>query len=376
MSNTLTALTPTLFSAAQDVSAEPFGAVDAVNVDFDDRGVSVGDDVDVPVAPTRTASDFTPAATSSTGSSAEADTEKVIITKSRKVSWHLTGEQQRRLENGGTNQEWIRQLIAQGMRTLRNEAEGDCAEAIKVGASRAVGTAGVAPFSANINQIVRARKALRDNGAPMADAQLVFDTAAGADLRELNIIQQADQAGSAEERRSGNLLRQFGFQLRESAGIELHTQGTGTGYNTNGALAVGARDVTVEGGSGTILAGDVINFDASSDVHQYVVNTALASNQITIGRPGIRTARADDDAFSLVGDYTPLLAFERSAVVAAMRPPIMPPNPTIEQMLVSDEMGMTYLMLAIAQYGQITWELHLAWGFKVVQGEHVVLLLS
>jgi hypothetical protein len=37
---------------------------------------------------------------------------------------------------------------------------------------------------------------------------------------------------------------------------------------------------------------------------------------------------------------------------------------------------MTYLMLDIAQYGQRTWELHLAWGFKSVQPEHVAILLG
>ena len=37
---------------------------------------------------------------------------------------------------------------------------------------------------------------------------------------------------------------------------------------------------------------------------------------------------------------------------------------------------MTYLLLQIAGYGMSTWELHLAGGFKVVQGEHVALVLG
>jgi len=78
-----------------------------------------------------------------------------------------------------------------------------------------------------------------------------------------------------------------------------------------------------------------------------------------------------------IGDsYTPNMAFSRNAVVGVMRPPLMPANPTIQQMLISDEFGMTYLMLDIAQYGQRTWELHLAWGFKAVQPEHIALLIG
>jgi hypothetical protein len=38
--------------------------------------------------------------------------------------------------------------------------------------------------------------------------------------------------------------------------------------------------------------------------------------------------------------------------------------------------GLTYLLLEMPQYGQITWELHLAWGFKVVNSEFVALLLG
>jgi hypothetical protein len=50
----------------------------------------------------------------------------VTITKSRKVSWNLTGEQIRSLDNAnGITPDWVGQLVQQGMRTLRNEAEID-----------------------------------------------------------------------------------------------------------------------------------------------------------------------------------------------------------------------------------------------------------
>jgi hypothetical protein len=54
----------------------------------------------------------------------------------------------------------------------------------------------------------------------------------------------------------------------------------------------------------------------------------------------------------------------------------MPPNPTISQAMICDAMGMSYLIIEIAQYGQVSWELHLAWGFRVIQSEHVALLLG
>lgn len=372
MANTLTALEPTLFTAAQQVSNEAFGVIDAVSADFNDQGVAIGDAVTVPIAPSRAASDFVPGVNTVQGADATAEDVKVQITKSRKVSWHLTGEQIRSLDNGATSAEWIRQLIAQGMRTLRNEAEADCANAIKVGASRATGTAGTNPFSSNINAMVDLRKILRDNGAPLADMSLCFNSTSEAALQKLAIIQQADQAGSPEERRSGNLNRQFGFALRTSAGLELHTAGTGASYLTNGVTAEGARNIAVDTGTGTILDGDVVTIAGT----QYVVNNGLDTGVIKIGRPGALAEISDNTAVALAADYTPILGFERSAVAAVMRPPIIPMNPTIQQLPISDQEGMTYLLLDIAQYGQRTWELHLAWGFKVVQGEHVAILLS
>lgn len=374
MANTLTELQPVLFSAAQNVSSEPFGMVDAINTNFADQGVAKGDKVKVPVAPSRAASDFTPANIASAGEDATADDVEVEITKSRKVSWHLTGEQQRSLDNGAASSEWIRQLVEQGMRTLRNEAEVDAATAVYTGASRAVGTAGTNPFASALTPLADAKKILRDNGAPMGDLQFVMDTTSETNLLKLNLITQADQAGSDAERRAGIVGRQYGFAMRQSAGLDTHTKGTGTSYQLSAAGAVGDTSISVDTGSGTLIAGDIVTFAGTST--KYVANSALSGGSFTIGRPGLLAAEADNDAVTIGNDYTPNVAFDRNAVVGIMRPPLMPANPTQQAMLISDGMGMTYLMLDIAQYGQRTWEIHLAWGFKAVQSEHIAILLG
>lgn len=381
MANTLTALAPTLYSAAKEVAAEPFGVVGAINTSFDDKGVAKGDTVSVPIAPVRTASDFTPAATAGAGADATATTTPVTITKSRKVDWNLTGEQLRSLENGGTNLDWAKQLLLQGMRTLRNEAETDAALAVALGASRAVGTAGTTPFASDINLLVDARKVLVDNGAPKADMQFVGDTSAEANLLKLGIIQNAYQAGSDEERRSGQLRRQFGFLPNSSAGIALHTSGTASGATTNNAgYAVGTTTLTLAAaGTGTILAGDVITFAGDTNKYVVVSGDADVSNggTITIAAPGLRVAMsAATKAITVVSSFTPNLAFERNAIVGTLRPPLIPANPTIKQMPISDDKGMTYLMLEIAQYGMVSWELHLAWGFKTVNPEFSSIVLG
>ncbi|HEU0264326.1 MAG TPA: hypothetical protein VFR01_01210, partial [Geobacterales bacterium] len=345
MANTLTALAPILFSAAQNVSNEPFGVVDSITTSFDDKAVAKGDNIVVPVAPTRAATDFIPSNTASSGDDATASSVIVKITQSKKVSWHLTGEQIRSLDNGGDSKEWARQLVAQGMRTLRNLAEADAALSIKQGASRAYGTAGTTPFGSDISEIPNLYKMLKDNGAPMADMQLVVDTSAGLNLRKLGIIQQAYQAGSDAERRSGKLLRQFGFAINESAGIALHTKGTGTLYVTSGSTAPGVTDIALVTGTNTVLSGDVVTFAADTN-NKYIVNIGVAApGTISLGRPGARVTIATANAMTIGNNYMPNLAFERSAVVGVYRPPIIPENPTIQQMKISDPSGLTFLLL-------------------------------
>ncbi len=382
MGNVFTALMPVLFSAAQEISCEPFGIISAISSNFDDKQVAKGDVVKVPLASGGVPEDFVPANVPPQGDSDTAGEVDVQITASKKRSWHLTGEQRRSLENAGTDKEWLRQKVMQEMRALRNAAEADCGLAIVEGASRAFGVAGTTPFASSLDDLIGVRKVLKDNGAPMADLQFVCDTAAEANLLKLATIQQAYAAGSDEERRLGRIGRQFGFAISNSAQIGLHTKGTGTTYliNATTPMAVGDCETVLSaagGGSGTILAGDVVTFAADA-VNKYVVNEGVSAiaQRLAIGRPGVRKAIAVSNAITVGASYTPSLAFERGAVVGIMRPPVMPANPTMSQTMICDAKGMTYLLIEIAQYGQVSWELHLAWGFRVIQSEHVALLLG
>jgi len=79
----------------------------------------------------------------------------------------------------------------------------------------------------------------------------------------------------------------------------------------------------------------------------------------------------------VIGDsYTPNVAFERSAIVGVMRPPLIPSSPVIQQIPISDSKGMTYLLCQIVGDGMVTWRLHLAYGFKAVQPEHIAILMG
>lgn len=386
MANTLTALAPVLYSAAQEVSQEAVGVLDAINLNFDDKGAAVGDTIKLPLAPAASATDYTPAMTTAAGTDKIAQAIEVQIEKSIYTSWHLTGEQIRSLENANSDKEWVRQLVAQGMRTLKNEAEEAAWKAVYKGASRAIGTLGTAPFGADINDIAAVRKILRDNGAPMADLQLCMNTEASYNLQKLAIYQQAQAAGSDAERRNGMFGKQFGFSLRESGQIGIHTAGTETsGPDCTAAEPVGKTSIAYDGGTDgqTFLAGDIVQNltknTAGTDINKYVVGAATISSAagtgiINLNRPGLKVATAINDEWGVLGNYTPNVAFERSAVVGAMRIPLIPDAPHIKQIPISAGNGMTFLLVEIVGDGMITWRLHLCYGFKAVQPEHIAIL--
>lgn len=386
MANTLTALSPILYSAAQEVSQEAVGVLDAINLNFDDKGAAVGDTIKLPLAPAASATDYSPAMTTAAGTDKIAQAIEVKIEKSIQTSWHLTGEQIRSLENANSDKEWVRQLIAQGMRTLKNEAEKAAWKEVYKGASRAYGTLGTAPFGSDINDIAAVRKILRDNGAPMADLQLCINTEAAYNLQKLAIYQQAQAAGSDAERRNGMFSKQFGFSIRESGQIGIHTAGTETlGPDCTAIEPIGETSIAYDGGTDgkTFLAGDIVQNTtqntAGTDKNKYVVGTSSATAAdntgiIYLNRPGLKVATAINDEWAVQGNYTPNVAFERSAVVGAMRIPLIPDAPHIKQIPISAGNGMTFLLVEIVGDGMITWRLHLCYGFKAIQPEHIAIL--
>ena len=109
------------------------------------------------------------------------------------------------------------------------------------------------------NDIAEVRQILVDNGMPDdGEATLLINSAAGTKLPQLGTTSKANENGSDQLLRRGTLLDLQGFMMKESAGVKAVTKGTGTNYQLNGALAVGDTTVTVDTGSGTILAGDTL----------------------------------------------------------------------------------------------------------------------
>lgn len=259
MANTLTNLIPDVYAALDVVSRELVGAIPGVTRDASADGVAVGQTLRVHKTTANTAAgDVTAGMAFPAAADQTIDSTPFAIQKSRFAPFSWTGEEQHGVDQGPGFLTIKQDQIAQAFRTLVNEMEADTCNAIAAGASRAYGTAATTPFASSIADSAQIRKILDDNGAPASGRSLVINTSAGANLRTLQHLTKANEAGTSMTLRDGELLNLHGFSIRESAQINNATAGTGASILVNGALAVGDTIVATDGGSGTILAGDIV----------------------------------------------------------------------------------------------------------------------
>ena len=377
MANTLTGFIPTIHEAVDTVSRELVGFIPSVTLNATAEQVAKDQSINYPIVDAYTASDITPSNTSPDAGDTSFSYGTMSISKSRKVAFDWTGEEQTSV--GGLYQRLLADQFAQAMRTLINEVETDIAN-LYTYASRAYGTAGTTPFASTLAGTAQMLKILADNGAPQNELQLVINTAAGANLRTLAQLTKANEAADTSLLRRGVLLDIHGFKIRESAQVKAHTKGTGASYQVNNAstIAVGGTTVAADTGSGTVLAGDVVTFAADTN-NKYVVNTALSAGSFVINKPGIRGSAIPDNNAITVGDsYSANMAFHRGAIHLLARVPKMPQGSSAADVYEATDpiSGITFQIAMYPQYRQTMYEVALAWGVKAVKPEHMGILLG
>ena len=376
--NTLTGLIPTLYTAADRVLREQQGFLPAVYLNAEADMAAKDQDITYPVVPAAAATDVAPAATPTDPTGQSMGTGTMKITKSRKVAFRWSGEEQKSV--GGLYDRVKNDQFSQAFRTLSNEIEADLVTAAKEGASRAYGTAGQTPFATagNLADFAEPGKILKDNGAWTDDMHMVLNTTAGSKIRSVqSSLFKVNEAGSAELLRDAKLGRVEGFNLHESGQISAHTKGTGTLYVFDGAHAAGVSTLAAKTGSGTIVAGDVLAFEDDS-ANKYVVNTALSGGSLAIGKPGLRQAQSDGKTITVGNNYTGNWAFERNAIHLLTRVPVLPKEGALgEHEIITDPFsGISFLVSVYPGYHMVIIEISVAWGVKAVKSEAIATLLG
>jgi len=376
MANTLTNLIPDAYAALDVVSRELVGFIPGVTRDASTDRVAANQSVRVHQTRANSAgADITPAMAIPSAADQTIDNTPITITNFRKFPFSWSGEEQNSVDQGPGILTVKQDQIAQALRAAVNEIENGLADAAALGASRATGTAGTTPFASTLGDSAQIRKILDDNGAPMSERSLVINTSAGAALRTLGQLTKANEAGNTMTLRDGELLNLHGFSVRESAQVGNATAGTGASYILDGALAVGATTITVDTGSGTILAGDVVTIGS----HKYVVATALAGGSFTINAPGLVAGAADNATVTVNATSARNIAFSKDALLLATRLPIVPPEGDLaidSEVITDPRSGLSFEIRVYPGYGMNLYEVRVAWGVKVLKPAHMGILLG
>lgn len=386
MANVLTDLAADIYKAADVVAREGVGFIGActINGDGSERAAK-GDTVRAAFTNAASAVDVTEAMTIPEGTDQTVSNKTMTISKSKAVQIPWTGEDIRHVRNGAGFETVYGAQIAQAMRTLTNLIEVDLATEAYQNSSRAYGTAGTTPFGSSLADAAEIRQILYDNGCPDLTGNgmvnLVLASTAGTNLRSLAQVTDVNRAGSSDPLRNGELLNVSGLGLRESAQVVAHTKGTGSGYlinNASGEVA-GQTTLTLDTGSGTIIAGDVLTH-ASDSVNKYIVNTALSGGDVVIGAPGLLVAAANNNAVTVGNSYTANVAFHRAALELAIRAPAVSADGTdlaVDAMTVQDPIsGLVFEIRVYKGYRKTMIEVAAAWGVKAWKPEFIATLLG
>lgn len=381
MANVLTDLAADIYKAADIVGREAVGFIPAVTINAGSQEAAKGDTVRShvtrqPVVNTSA----TPSMTIPEGDDQTVDNLTMTVNQIASVRIPWTGEDMKHVNNGTGFETIYGDQIAQAFRGIVNTIEAYVGVIAYKGASRAFGTAGTTPFGSNFDEVAEVRQILFDNGMPVNDGRLslVLSSTAGTNLRQLANLQKVNESGNDLMLRQGTLLDLQGFMLKESGQVARHTKGTGASYLLNDASsAIGDTVIAADGGSGTILAGDVVTFAGTT--HKYVVNTALSGGSFIIGSPGLRAGETGNDAITVGNSYTANIGLHQSAIELVMRPLQKPKggDAAVDEMIVQDpHSGLVFRISAYKGYNKAMFDITCLYDAKVWKSDAIAILLG
>lgn len=373
-----------IFLGLKEVSNEPTGFIQSVNLSTGAESAAIGDTIKIPTGVAGEVGDTPVGYSNPSEGTSDVGAGTMAITDSKTVTIDWKGEHQKAVMNSGVLGTVLAQQFADAFRKLRNTIEAAAYKAAIEGASRAYGTAGTTPFGTNndMSDLANLQGILDANGAPETNRTVILSPAAKINLlsKQMNMI-KVNETGSDETLRSGIIMPTYGFNVRSSAAAKKHAK-TGTGspaINAAAGFGEGAKELAIDGATAASSAGDVVTIGSD----KYVVGAGSTTTKLILNPTGLREAVDDDAAITLVGDYTATVALHRNAVALAVRPPAVPEyngqkyDSALARELVTDPL--TNITYEVALYGgqrMLQFQISVAYGVKAVNGEHIALLLG
>jgi len=372
LANTLTATLPKIFGQALPTLRQSAITPRLVNSRHSQGPGQHFKTVDIPVPQAQTAGAVTSAITVPANTDHTTSTVQVVLDQWYSTRFHLDDQQQTQIDAGAT---FVPAQLGEAIKAVGNQIDTSLlTKGSLVGYS--AGTAGTTPFASestfNSNYTAGARKILNDNLAPSSDRFVVMDADAEGNLVSLAKFTDADRVGDTMGIREGEIGRKLGSTWFLNQNVVTHTSSGSTGNLINDAAhAVGATDLDIDGGTGTIIVGDLITI--AGDTQTYSVTSVTGSAPATnVGIfPASKVALADDAAVTVVASRDVNLAFHRDAFALAFASfaPVDPALGVVATSITDPVTGVTMRLQVRREYMQTTWEVDALWGVKDVRPE-------
>ena len=236
------------------------------------------------------------------------------------------------------------------------------------------GTAGTTPFASAVTQYLDARAIANNQLMPMGDRFVILDADAEANALALRPFQDASYGGGKGVIVEGDIGYKMGARWLMSQNVPTHseTNSPSSWLVNDASVSVGDTTITVDGGSGAPVAGDV--FVVAGSTQTYMVESAT-STVITM-RPAVKFAYANDAALTFKGDYKLNALIHRDVAAFAMAPLVQTQQvPGDMQATAIDETSGLSLRLEVTrQYKQTQWSLDALYGGAIIRPELGVII--
>lgn len=376
MANTLDAIMPKILARGLLALREQAVMPRLVNGDYSSEAAQKGDTIDVPIPTAQAASDVTPAPVYSSAANTTPDKVQVQLNNWKKTNFQLSDKDMVEVDR---NAHFMPMQMSEAVRALANVVNEDI-HAEYLGVYGFAGTAGTTPFASTVTAATDSRKVLNQQRAPKSSRRGVLDFDADANALALAPFADADKTMSAEVKIEGEIGRKYGIDWVADDAVVTHTAGTlaTPGGIVGSTTAIGASAIDIQSASaqGNINIGDI--FTIAGDTQTYVAKATVSAivsgtaQSVSIDPP-LKVIASANAAVTFKASHVVNLVFHRDAFAFANRPLVS--SSTDLQLgsrimsMTDPQTGITLRLEVSRQYKQVTWELDILWGAKLVRPE-------
>lgn len=246
------------------------------------------------------------------------------------------------------------------------------------------GVSGTTPFAADLSAFLDGRKAGNKSLMPMDPRFMVIDADAEANALGLRAFQDASFRGDTDGIINGQIGRKLGALWVMSQRVPTHTAGTGAGYLVNNAAGypIGTVTITVDTGSGTLLAGDIISF--SGHTQTYAVVSTVGGGTVTSitlsasnvpGSTGLVAAIVDNEPITKRASFVRNSLIHRDALAFAMAPlidTVQVPGASLQAVAIDEISGLALRLEVTRQHRQVQWSFDALYGGALPRPNNLV----